>query len=112
MDPANLFVGVEDSPRPAVSRYALIGTSPNPFRSAVRIRYALPQASGVRLDVFDVQGRQVASRELGVQAPGTRDAVFADASLRSGVYLYRLHFSDPATGAARASLAGKMMRLR
>jgi hypothetical protein len=37
----------------------LRAAAPNPFRAAMRIGLALPTATGVRLDVFDLSGRRV-----------------------------------------------------
>jgi hypothetical protein len=39
----------------------LHAASPNPFHGATRIRFDLPEASGVRLRVFDLRGRMARS---------------------------------------------------
>lgn len=105
------LTGVEDpAPRPPTT-YALLGAFPNP---AVRqtIRYSLPQASRVTLDVIDVQGRRVEHREIGIQAAGERQVQFDGSSLGAGLYLYRLKMADPLTGAVKAVLNGRMMLVR
>ena len=38
--------------------FALQGATPNPFRHAATVRYALPKSGPVRLEVFDMLGRK------------------------------------------------------
>jgi hypothetical protein len=70
--------------------FALRQNYPNPLNPSTTITYELPRASGVRLSVFDMLGREVSvlvneRREAGVHK------VRLDASrLASGVYIYRL----------------------
>lgn len=110
MDP-NQYVttGVGDE---VPSRLELAGAFPNPFRRGTTVRYSLPAAARVSLEVFDLQGRVVASRDLGVQAAGSRQAAVPSFATRSGVYLYRLTMQDARTGAKQGTLAGKMMVLQ
>jgi hypothetical protein len=107
MDPAST-VGVGDEPRIA-SGFAVLGNSPNPFRVFTMIRYSLDRPSRVRLDVFDLQGRRVTSRDLGLRSSRESEYAFHDAGLKSGLYLYRLSAIDPENGSERASGSGKMM---
>lgn len=94
------------------ARLALAGAFPNPFRRGTTVRYSLPSASRVNLEVFDLQGRVVASHDLGVQAAGFRQASVPSFTSRSGVYLYRLQVRDAVSGASRGTLSGKMMVLQ
>ena len=93
-------------------QFALLGSEPNPFRTTTRIRYAMPEWGEVTLEVYDVLGRQVVKRMLGLQPPGEHDAVLGREGLSTGVYVYRLRFAEPRTGAVRAKLTGKAMYLR
>ncbi len=63
---------------------------PNPFSSATTIRYSLPQSMVIRLRVYDVLGREVATLVNGRQAPGIYTVEFDGASLPTGVYFYRI----------------------
>jgi len=68
---------------------------PNPFSGATDIRIGLPAASPVTIAVYDVAGRRVAARDLGVMSAGHQAVTFdgRDASgraLPSGVYFYRV----------------------
>ncbi len=70
--------------------FGLEANYPNPFNPSTVIRYALPEESVVRLEVFDLTGRSVALLMDGPQAAGAHEVVFDAASLPSGVYLYRI----------------------
>lgn len=93
-------------------RLELAGNYPNPFRQSTTIRYSLPAASTVDLQIFDLQGRIVAQRSLGLQAAGTREIPVTGLAQRSGVYLYRLRIADATTRVSRGTLSGKMMILQ
>ena len=93
-------------------RLALAGNFPNPVKHGTTIRYSLPASSIVDLEVYDLQGRVVESRSLGLQAAGAREVVLSRFTSRSGVYLYRLRVRDGVTGTDRGTLSGKMMVLQ
>ena len=83
-------VSTEDEGQPA--GFALDAPFPNPARGgAIRLRYGLPAAEGVRLDVYDVLGRRIAVLAEGEAAAGWHEAVLETASLASGIYVVRLH---------------------
>ena len=75
--------------------FALANNYPNPFNPATTIKYALPEASQVRLEVFNVVGQVVSTLVDNNQNAG-RYMVQWDAtndqghSLSSGLYFYRL----------------------
>jgi hypothetical protein len=102
-------IGVEDDPF-ADSPYALVHNIDNPSRDP-RISFALPQQNLVDLEVYDVRGRLVSRRSLGMQQAG-EFPLFADRRPEAGVYLYRLQLVDPATGQARTTLQGKTLLLK
>ncbi len=89
--------------------YALLNVAPNPFRSSTNIRYRLPTASVVKLDVFDALGRVVHSRDLGMRAAGEQSAGIFGFREPTGVYLYRLRVTDPMNGDERAVLSGRVL---
>jgi hypothetical protein len=64
---------------------------PNPFNPSSTIRYAVPEVTAVRLDVFDVLGRRVQTLVNNDQhAPGQFTIEFNAGNLTTGVYFYRL----------------------
>jgi hypothetical protein len=84
-------VGVNNN---LVNAFVLHGASPNPFNSTTVIRFSLPQAARVKLEVFDTAGRNVSSvstygSDLDLQ-PGMHEISIDGSRLTSGVYLYRL----------------------
>lgn len=74
----------------------LMQNYPNPFNPGTTIRFALPNEADVRLEVFDILGRRVATLVNGRMTSGLHE-VYWDASRQaSGVYLYRMVTSDRA----------------
>lgn len=74
----------------APKRLALHPSFPNPARRQVMIRYELPRAERVHLDVYDVAGRRVATLVNERQAAGRKEITFEAGHLPSGVYFLRL----------------------
>lgn len=67
-----------------------ISHAPNPFANATTLTYTLPEASHVRLEVFDLLGRSIATLADGFQASGTHTAAFDGSLHASGLYVYSL----------------------
>ncbi len=70
---------------------------PNPFNPSTTIQYTVAGARGqglgsseVRIVIYDVLGREVATLVDAPQAPGTYEVRFDGSRLASGVYYYRL----------------------
>ena len=63
---------------------------PNPFNGGTTISYDLPAVSRVRLQVFDLLGREVALLTDGTRLAGNHRVPFDAGRLASGIYLYRL----------------------
>jgi len=61
--------GSTDAP-PVPVRFALHAPVPNPFNPSTSLRYDLPVAATVVLDIFDAQGRQVRRLAQGTRAAG------------------------------------------
>ncbi|WP_456429951.1 T9SS type A sorting domain-containing protein, partial [Rhodocaloribacter sp.] len=70
--------------------FALEPAYPNPFNPVTTLRYALPQAEHVTLEVFDMLGRRVATLVNEVQKAGRYTIRFEAGDLASGVYFYRM----------------------
>lgn len=94
------------------SGFEVLGNAPNPFGASTVISFTLDRPSRVVMEVFDLGGRRVASRDLGLQKDRTGQIPFSQTGLKTGVYLYRLKAIDPATGVVHTSSAGKMMYLQ
>ncbi len=72
--------------------YQLFQNYPNPFNPTTVIEYQLPEPSAVKLELFDVLGRKVATLVDARQDAGSYAVPFdvARYGLASGAYLYRL----------------------
>jgi hypothetical protein len=70
--------------------FALLQNYPNPFNPSTAIRYTLSEASQVRLSVYDMLGREVATLVNERQPVGAYQAVFNASQLASGTYFYKL----------------------
>ncbi len=97
-DASNEPVGVSGADVPA-AKLALLGDVPNPFNPTTEIRFVVPGAAGtsarVRLAIFDLAGRRVATLADGVLPSGYRTAAWngtADdgTAVSSGVYFARV----------------------
>jgi photosystem II stability/assembly factor-like uncharacterized protein len=77
---------------PAV--YNLQPAFPNPFNPSTELRFELPEASAVRLSVFDVLGRRVADLVSGRFEAGYHAVTWDAAVAASGVYLARFNALD------------------
>src|SRR5262249_34549364 len=110
MDPGNLVVAVGDE-IPKSGSFALLGSYPNPAVAMSSIRYVLPSASDVTLEVYDVKGRMVEKRFLGRQQAGVQQTALRYDG-RTGIHFYRLSFVNPESGHTAATLAGKVMLIR
>jgi hypothetical protein len=82
--------GTSAEPSRLPEGYALDQNYPNPFNGATTIRYELGGASPVRLQVYDVLGRRVATLVDEVQPAGPYTVRLDANGLASGTYFYRI----------------------
>lgn len=83
---------------------------PNPFNPATTIRFRLPQAGDVRIRIFDMLGREIATLVSGLLEAGRHEAVWdgrdsGGLQAASGVYVYRVE-------AGGKHVSGKMVLMR
>ena len=81
------------------SRVALFQNHPNPFNPTTTIRFTLPERMRVRLNVYDVAGRRVATLVDGNPRDGEKEVIWdgridAGEPVASDIYLYRLVTRD------------------
>jgi uncharacterized protein (DUF1501 family) len=72
------------------TKYALEQNFPNPFNPSTVIRYDLPRASDVTIDVYNSAGEKIATLVDSPQSAGNHEVNFNGGTLASGVYFYRL----------------------
>ena len=68
--------------------------APNPTTGAAALRYDVPAASDVAVEVFDLLGRRVATLVEGPVAAGRHEARLDAGSLSAGVYVVRMRAGD------------------
>jgi subtilisin family serine protease len=93
------------------AQYALMQNYPNPFNPATNIGYALPVASVVTVEIFDMLGRRVVTLQEGTEAAGIHTLRFDGSPYASGVYFYRLH-ARAVAGGGEFMQAKKLILLR
>jgi len=71
-------------------RYELAQNYPNPFNPTTEISFDLAEASGVKLEVYNIMGQKVATLVDDYLEAGSHTAVWDASMSASGVYLYRL----------------------
>lgn len=71
-----------------------VTASPNPFNPSTAIRFELPQAAFVRVQVYDLAGRQVAALANDWRDAGFHEVQFDGSQLASGIYLCRMEAGD------------------
>jgi len=76
--------------RAVPERLVLHGNYPNPFQGRTLIRYELPQASLVQMDVFNLLGQRVAQLVNHHQPAGRNEIAFETRGLPSGLYIVRI----------------------
>jgi len=94
---------ITSAPKPIAeisTEFCLYDPYPNPFNAAARIRFDLPMAGHVKLEVFDIFGRSLASGSgatptiEGWREAGRHEALFEGRDLPSGIYLCRLQAGE------------------
>jgi hypothetical protein len=97
--------------------FSLMQNYPNPFNAGSTIAYSVPgtvsksaAASGVRLAVYDILGRSVATLVDARQGPGEYSVRFDGTARASGVYFFRVEIQPPGSGTLTA--VRKMMLVK
>ena len=80
---------IDDEPSLPV-KIAVLNNYPNPFNPQTNIRFEILNSGHVSLDIFDIQGKKVASLFDGPSEAGQHDIVWNASPYPSGIYLCRL----------------------
>ncbi len=76
------------------TEFSLDQNYPNPFNPSTNIQFSLPEASSVKLVVYNLLGQEVATLFNGVMEAGTHKVNFDAANLNTGLYVYKLEAND------------------
>ncbi|HKQ56830.1 MAG TPA: kelch repeat-containing protein [Candidatus Eisenbacteria bacterium] len=76
---------------PARAMLSLAGASPNPVADELAVAFTLPGSASGAIEVFDLRGRLVASRDISALGAGAQRVALAEGRhLAAGLYLVRL----------------------
>ncbi|RQW01861.1 T9SS C-terminal target domain-containing protein, partial [candidate division KSB1 bacterium] len=83
-----------DSKTTTITDFALWQNYPNPFNPTTTIEFALPKADKVKLTIYDILGRKIATLLDERMEAGVHTVTFDAGKFSSGVYIYSLKASD------------------
>jgi hypothetical protein len=89
----------------APQQLALMQNYPNPFNPSTLIHFELPNAGQVKLEVYNILGKKIATLIDEVKNQGAHQVLFEASGISSGVYFYRIEFEGQV-------LTNKMMLLK
>jgi len=87
------------------TEFSLEQAYPNPFNPTANINFALPAASTVKLQVFNLRGQLVQTLVDGYRDAGYHEVTFDAGNMASGMYIYRIQAGDHVA-------SGKMMLVK
>lgn len=85
---------VSEIPDKMPTGFNLYANYPNPFNPGTEIRYDVATTAHVRINVYDISGRHIATLIDGTNAPGHHSVTFDATDLASGLYLCRMEAGD------------------
>ncbi|MBP9095840.1 MAG: T9SS type A sorting domain-containing protein [Ignavibacteria bacterium] len=95
--PVASLIGVNQISSEIPKNYMLHQNFPNPFNPSTKISYDIIKGGNVSLNVFDINGKEIAKIVNRYQSPGKYETDFDGRNLSSGIYFYRIivnGFSD------------------
>ena len=90
----NIGMTAVDDSGPIAADYSIGQNYPNPFNASTSIQYSLPEASHVKVDIFDILGRKVATLVDEAQPAGRHQVVWQSNDQPSGTYFYRIQAGE------------------
>ena len=86
-------VGIDDYINSMPDKFLLMQNYPNPFNATTVIRYTLPEAVDVRIEIYNILGQRVEILFAGFQQAGEHAVVWDASDYPSGVYFARLEIA-------------------
>lgn len=114
---ATIISSLQDNPDPKIpKKFGLYQNYPNPFNPVTTIKYQLPRASNVKLEIFNVLGQKIktlvdsqkAADYYNVKWNGENES---GAQVSTGVYVYR-YSAEAIDGSIKYEKNQKMILLR
>ncbi|MCC6254709.1 MAG: T9SS type A sorting domain-containing protein [Ignavibacteriaceae bacterium] len=73
-----------------VKKFELSQNYPNPFNPATTISFSLPEASNVKLTLYNLLGQEIETLVNGFKESGVHTVHFNASKLNSGIYIYKI----------------------
>lgn len=89
-DMPEVSVSIDDPGVELPAIFSLEQNYPNPFNPTTNIKFNLPEASDVKLVVYNMLGQQVGTLVNSNLPAGSHQVMFDARSLASGMYVYRM----------------------
>jgi len=87
-------IGIKNISSEVPGKFKLEQNYPNPFNPVTNIKFSIPKAGFVKMNVYDITGRLVKKLVNQNITPGIYTVDFDGSNLASGVYFYKLEASD------------------
>lgn len=84
------LVSVGNNPSSVNTGFELKQNYPNPFNPSTTINFSIPKSGFVKLAVFDLLGKEVASLVNETRSAGNYEINFNASNLSSGIYVYKI----------------------
>lgn len=85
-----IVTGINEELSEVPTQLKLHQNFPNPFNPSTSIQFSLPEASDVKLQIFDLRGNELSTLVQGYRAAGTYTVMLDGSDMPSGTYIYRL----------------------
>ena len=76
------------------TEFALNQNYPNPFNPSTSIKFAVPKISNVKIAVYDIAGREIATIVDEQMNAGYYSIQWNASNIASGIYFYKLQTED------------------
>jgi hypothetical protein len=91
----SILVGIDDLVSGGIpTTYSLDQNYPNPFNPITHIKFGLPKAGDVLVEVYNVLGQKVVTLFDGYKAAGYHQVDFEATDQPSGIYFYRIRSNE------------------
>jgi len=91
--PVSIPTSVNDQ-KPLPAGFSLSRNYPNPFNASTTIRYELPKATKVSVEIFDILGRKIETLIAERQSAGRHNILWQAGQRPSGIYFYKIQAGD------------------
>ncbi len=86
----SVITDVQNDNNASVNSFKLYQNYPNPFNPSTIIRYAIPENSFVKVNVYNVLGKEIETLVNAFESKGNYQVTFNSKKLSSGIYIYRI----------------------